>query len=44
MRILIHMNLFASFAINNCLWLLWYYVVFDETEILISNEVSGASF
>ncbi|KAH1000175.1 hypothetical protein HUJ04_000097 [Dendroctonus ponderosae] len=39
-RILIHMNLFASFALNNCLWLLWYYVVFDETAILISNEVS----
>ncbi|XP_048519026.1 calcitonin gene-related peptide type 1 receptor, partial [Dendroctonus ponderosae] len=38
-RILIHMNLFASFALNNCLWLLWYYVVFDETAILISNEI-----
>ncbi|XP_060528045.1 calcitonin gene-related peptide type 1 receptor [Cylas formicarius] len=37
-RILIHINLFASFAINNFLWLLWYYVVFDETETLISNK------
>ncbi|XP_066147489.1 calcitonin gene-related peptide type 1 receptor-like isoform X2 [Euwallacea fornicatus] len=38
-RILIHMSLFASFAINNFLWLLWYYVVFDETEILVENKL-----
>ncbi|XP_074026985.1 diuretic hormone 31 Receptor isoform X2 [Leptinotarsa decemlineata] len=37
-RILIHMNLFASFAINNFLWLLWYYLVFDETELLFANK------
>ncbi|CAH1101413.1 unnamed protein product [Psylliodes chrysocephalus] len=37
-RILIHMNLFASFAINNFLWLLWYYLMFDETELLFANQ------
>lgn len=37
-RILIHMNLFASFAINNFLWLLWYYLMFDETESLFANQ------
>lgn len=37
-RILIHMNLFASFAINNFLWLCWYYVLLDGTEILFENE------
>jgi hypothetical protein len=28
-RITLHMNLFASFAVNNCLWLIWYRVVLD---------------
>ncbi|XP_050504955.1 calcitonin gene-related peptide type 1 receptor-like isoform X2 [Diabrotica virgifera virgifera] len=37
-RILIHMNLFASFAINNFLWLVWYYLMFDETEMLFANQ------
>ncbi|KAG5879479.1 hypothetical protein JTB14_005659 [Gonioctena quinquepunctata] len=32
------MNLFASFAINNFLWLLWYYLMFDETELLFANK------
>ncbi|XP_050304536.1 calcitonin gene-related peptide type 1 receptor isoform X2 [Anthonomus grandis grandis] len=38
-RILIHMNLFTSFAINNFLWVIWYYVVFDNTAILVNNEL-----
>lgn len=39
------MNLFASFAANNTLWLLWYRVVLGETmehepSIIERNEVS----
>lgn len=33
-RILIHMNLFASFATNNFLWLLWYYLMFTTDRLL----------
>lgn len=33
-RILIHMNLFASFAINNFLWMLWYYLMFTTERLL----------
>lgn len=34
------MNLFASFAANNSLWLLWYRVVLDEPEVIEQNVVS----
>ncbi|XP_037044421.1 calcitonin gene-related peptide type 1 receptor isoform X2 [Bradysia coprophila] len=37
-RITIHINLFASFAANNSLWLLWYRVVLGETEVIARNE------
>uniref|UniRef100_A0A0K8UB56 Calcitonin gene-related peptide type 1 receptor n=1 Tax=Bactrocera latifrons TaxID=174628 RepID=A0A0K8UB56_BACLA len=33
-RITLHMNLFTSFAANNSLWLVWYFVVIPETEML----------
>ncbi|XP_033247623.1 calcitonin gene-related peptide type 1 receptor isoform X2 [Drosophila miranda] len=33
-RITLHMNLFASFAANNSLWLLWYLMVMPNTELL----------
>lgn len=38
-RILIHMNLFASFAITNFLWLIWYYLVLSNVDIMNENEV-----
>lgn len=34
------MNLFASFAANNSLWLLWYGVVLGDTQVIQQNEVS----
>lgn len=36
-RITLHMNLFASFAANNFLWLIWYHVILD-TNILEGQE------
>ncbi|KAH8275457.1 hypothetical protein KR026_007683 [Drosophila bipectinata] len=33
-RITLHMNLFASFAANNSLWLIWYLLVMPDTELL----------
>ncbi|KAH8284670.1 hypothetical protein KR018_011172, partial [Drosophila ironensis] len=33
-RITLHMNLFASFAANNSLWLIWYLLVMPNTELL----------
>ena len=37
-RITLHMNLFASFAVNNFLWLIWYYVIFDPNAISDSED------
>lgn len=39
-RITLHMNLFASFAANNSLWLLWYGVVLADTQVIEGNGVS----
>lgn len=39
-RITLHMNLFASFAVNNFLWLLWYRVILADHEILTESGVS----
>lgn len=36
-RITLHMNLFASFATNNTLWLLWYRMVLADPEVLRHN-------
>ncbi|XP_023246149.1 calcitonin gene-related peptide type 1 receptor-like [Copidosoma floridanum] len=36
-RITLHMNLFASFAVNNALWLIWYGSVIGNAELLIKN-------
>ncbi|XP_038108006.1 calcitonin gene-related peptide type 1 receptor isoform X2 [Culex quinquefasciatus] len=36
-RITLHMNLFASFATNNTLWLLWYRMVLADPEVLSHN-------
>lgn len=38
-RITIHMNLFASFAANNSLWLLWYRMVIGDPDVIQKNEV-----
>lgn len=38
-RITIHMNLFASFAANNSLWLLWYRIVIGDPDVIQQNEV-----
>lgn len=38
-RITIHMNLFASFAANNSLWLLWYRAVVPDPDVLAENKV-----
>ncbi|XP_044733701.1 calcitonin gene-related peptide type 1 receptor-like [Chrysoperla carnea] len=38
-RITIHMNLFASFAMNNTLWLLWYRFVVREPHVLEANKM-----
>lgn len=40
-RITLHMNLFASFAANNSLWLIWYLLVMPDTELLHESPVSG---
>lgn len=37
------MNLFASFATNNTLWLLWYRMVLADPEVLSHNGVRGFS-
>ncbi|PNF34596.1 hypothetical protein B7P43_G05875 [Cryptotermes secundus] len=36
-RTTLHMNLFASFAINNALWLLWYRIVVNQPEVIVEN-------
>lgn len=36
-RITLHMNLFASFASNNTLWLLWYRMVLADPDVLKNN-------
>lgn len=33
------MNLFASFAANNSLWLLWYRMVIGNPDVIQRNEV-----
>ncbi|KAI9556162.1 putative DH31 receptor [Daphnia sinensis] len=38
-RIYIHRNLFASFIINNAMWLLWYKGVADQPEVLLDNRM-----
>ncbi|KAH8301713.1 hypothetical protein KR059_009842 [Drosophila kikkawai] len=38
-RITLHMNLFASFAANNSLWLIWYLLVMPNTELLQHSPV-----
>ncbi|XP_044592536.1 calcitonin gene-related peptide type 1 receptor-like isoform X2 [Cotesia glomerata] len=39
-RITIHMNLFASFAVNNLLWLIWYAFIVTNTELIHANGIS----
>ncbi|XP_069700680.1 calcitonin gene-related peptide type 1 receptor isoform X2 [Periplaneta americana] len=36
-RTTLHMHLFASFAINNALWLLWYRIVVNQPEVIVDN-------
>ncbi|XP_024945544.1 calcitonin gene-related peptide type 1 receptor isoform X2 [Cephus cinctus] len=36
-RITLHMNLFASFAMNNALWLIWYGFVVANTDVPLNN-------
>ncbi|XP_022917669.1 calcitonin gene-related peptide type 1 receptor isoform X2 [Onthophagus taurus] len=36
-RITVHMNLFASFAVNAFLWILWYNLVVDNPTVLNEN-------
>ncbi|XP_051166667.1 calcitonin receptor-like isoform X1 [Leptopilina boulardi] len=36
-RIILHMNLFASFAVNNALWLIWYGFVVANPDVLLNN-------
>nr|CAD7262843.1 unnamed protein product [Timema shepardi] len=38
-RTTLHMNLFASFAINNALWLFWYRLVVNEPDTITNNGV-----
>ncbi|XP_020710326.2 calcitonin gene-related peptide type 1 receptor-like isoform X2 [Athalia rosae] len=38
-RITLHMNLFASFAVNNALWLIWYGFVVAKPETLLENGI-----
>jgi hypothetical protein len=37
------MNLFASFAVNNALWLFWYGIVVNQPEVILENGVSQLS-
>lgn len=39
-RITLHMNLFASFALNNALWLIWYGSVVANSQLINENAVS----
>ncbi|XP_057336621.1 calcitonin gene-related peptide type 1 receptor-like isoform X1 [Microplitis mediator] len=39
-RITLHMNLFASFAVNNALWLIWYAFIVTNTDLLMENGIS----
>ena len=43
-RITVHMNLFASFALNNFLWLLWNNFVVVSPDVVSANEVSALKF
>ncbi|XP_031351143.1 calcitonin gene-related peptide type 1 receptor-like isoform X2 [Photinus pyralis] len=38
-RITVHMNLFASFAANNLLWLLWYNLVVGDPDLVSANKI-----
>ncbi|XP_011314840.1 calcitonin gene-related peptide type 1 receptor isoform X1 [Fopius arisanus] len=38
-RITLHMNLFASFAVNNTLWLIWYGLIAANAELLMENGI-----
>ena len=38
-RTTLHMNLFASFAVNNALWLVWYRCIVANTDLLLNNGV-----
>ncbi|XP_026466788.1 calcitonin gene-related peptide type 1 receptor-like [Ctenocephalides felis] len=38
-RITMHMNLFASFGLNNALWLLWYRTVVADPQVIIDNGI-----
>jgi calcitonin receptor-like len=40
-RIMLHINLFVSFAVNNALWILWYRLVVEQPSVLSDNEVSA---
>jgi len=37
------MNLFASFAVNNALWLMWYGFVVNQPDVIMYNGVSQLS-
>ncbi|KAG0727766.1 Calcitonin gene-related peptide type 1 receptor [Chionoecetes opilio] len=37
-RVTIHKNLFASFIINNTMWLVWYKCVVEDTDVLFNNS------
>ncbi|XP_076474060.1 diuretic hormone 31 Receptor isoform X1 [Bombus vancouverensis nearcticus] len=39
-RTTLHMNLFASFAVNNALWLVWYRCIVANTDLLLNNEIT----
>ncbi|KOC60173.1 Calcitonin receptor [Habropoda laboriosa] len=39
-RITLHMNLFASFAVNNALWLVWYRCIVANTDLLLNNGIT----
>ncbi|KAJ4434146.1 hypothetical protein ANN_16466 [Periplaneta americana] len=43
-RTTLHMHLFASFAINNALWLLWYRIVVNQPEVIVDNGSESPSF
>ncbi|XP_063240029.1 calcitonin gene-related peptide type 1 receptor-like isoform X20 [Bacillus rossius redtenbacheri] len=38
-RTTLHMHLFASFAVNNALWLLWYRLVVNHPDAIMNNGV-----
>ncbi|XP_050691570.1 calcitonin gene-related peptide type 1 receptor-like, partial [Eriocheir sinensis] len=39
-RVTIHKNLFASFIVNNAMWLVWYKCVVESTHVLFNNSLS----